>query len=229
MLNIIHQDKTIIVLDKPAGIPVLPDGWDEDVPFLRKMLEKQFGNPSTGSGRVWVVHRLDKVTSGVMIFARTAEAHRHLNTQFERREIEKSYHAIVEDAPEWNEYTARHALHANVGRKHRTVVDSRRGKRAETNFKMIKRWQDNAWVEACPKTGRTHQIRVHLSALEYPIVADALYGAEESDLIARAALHAQSITFVHPSTKKRVTFTAPHPEDFTNLIAQLDHNNSKYR
>ena len=215
MLNIIYQDKQIIVLNKAAGISVLTEGWDESAPYLKKNLEKQFG-------RIWVVHRLDKVTSGVIVFARTAEAHRHLNTQFEKREIEKTYHAIVEDIPEWNEYTARHSLHANVGRKHRTVVDKHRGKPSETDFKVIKRYQDHTWLEAQPKTGRTHQIRVHLSASGFPIVADILYGAEESDLIARAALHAQSLSFTHPITKKRLNFTAPHPEDFAKLIEQLD-------
>jgi len=215
MLNIIHQDKHIIVLNKPSGISVLTEGWDESAIYLRQILEKKFG-------RVWVVHRIDKVTSGVIVFARTAEAHRHLNTQFEQREVEKSYHAIIEDYPEWNEYTAHHSLYANVGRKHRTVVDSHRGKRSVTAFKLLKRWQVHSKVEAQPKTGRTHQIRVHLSALGFPIVGDTLYGAEESDLIARPALHAKSLSFVHPATKKHLTFTAEYPEDFAELIAKLD-------
>ena len=215
MLNIIHQDKQIIVVDKPAGLSVLTEGWDENAPFLRKMLEKKFG-------KIWVVHRLDKVTSGVMVFARTAEAHRHLNTQFERHEIEKIYHAIIEECPEWNEYTARHSLHANVGRKHRTVVDKHRGKPSETAFRVLKRWQFQSMIEARPKTGRTHQIRVHLSALGFPLVADTLYGAEETDLISRPALHAESLSFIHPSSNQKMTFSAPHPKDFEKLIDLLD-------
>ncbi len=215
MLNIIYQDKHIIVLNKPAGVSVLIEGWDENAPYLRQMLEKKFG-------KIWVVHRLDKVTSGVMVFARTAEAHRHLNTQFEKREIKKIYHAIVEDMPEWDEYTAQHSLHANVGRKHRTVVDKHRGKRSVTDFKVIKRYQAHSKIEAKPKTGRTHQIRVHLSALEFPIVADILYGAKESNLIKRPALHAHSLRFIHPINKKELSFTAPYPEDFKNLLDLLD-------
>lgn len=215
MLNIIHQDKYIIVLNKAPGISVLTEGWDESATYLRQILEKKFG-------RIWIVHRLDKITSGVIIFARTAEAHRHLNTQFEERKIRKVYHAVVENIPEWDEYTAKHSLYPNVGRKHRTVVDKHRGKRSITDFKLIKSWQDYARIEARPKTGRTHQIRVHLSALGFPIIADTLYGAEETDLISRAALHAQSLSFIHPATKKEVSFSAPHPEDFENLIAKLD-------
>jgi RluA family pseudouridine synthase len=215
MLSIIHQDKQIIVVNKPAGLSVLPEGWDKDAPYLQKTLEEKFG-------RIWVVHRLDKVTSGVIVFARTAEAHRHLNGQFERREIEKRYHAIVEGVPEWDEYTAKHSLHPNVGRKHRTVVDRHRGKRSVTAFKLIKSWQARAWLEAQPKTGRTHQIRVHLSALGYPILADTLYGAENCAWITRPALHAHRITFIHPSTNKEQTFLAPYPQDFADLLAKLD-------
>jgi len=215
MLNILYQDKQIIVLNKPAGVSVLNEGWDEKALFLKKMLEKKFG-------RIWVVHRLDKVTSGAIVFARNAGAHRHLNTQFEKREVDKTYHAIVEDYPEWNEYTAGHSLHANVGRKHRTVVDNHRGKPSETGFKVIKRWHAQSMIEAKPKTGRTHQIRVHLSTSGFPIVADILYGAEESDLIARAALHAYELSFEHPVKKEKMTFTAPYPQDFEQLIDQLD-------
>ncbi|HIE25048.1 MAG TPA: RNA pseudouridine synthase, partial [Anaerolineales bacterium] len=182
MLNIIHQDKHIIILNKPAGISVLVEGWNQNAPYLHQMLEKKFG-------KIWVVHRLDKITSGVMLFARSPEAHRHLNTQFEKHEVNKVYHAVVEDCPEWKEYTAKHSLYPNVGRKHRTVVDKHRGKRSITALKLMKRYQAHAKLEAKPKTGRTHQIRVHLSALGFPIVADILYGAEESDLIKRPALH----------------------------------------
>ncbi|MBT3322638.1 MAG: RluA family pseudouridine synthase [Anaerolineae bacterium] len=214
MLNIIYQDKHIIILNKPAGLSVLIEGWSENMPYLRQVLEKKFG-------RIWVVHRLDKGTSGVMVFARTAEAHRHLNTQFEKREVKKVYHALVEDYPEWNEYTAQHSLHPNVGRKHRTVVDKHRGKRSVTDFKVLKRYQDHSKIEAKPKTGRTHQIRVHLSAMGFPIIADILYGAEESELIARPALHAQSLSFLHPITRKELSYTVPYPKDIDDLIEAL--------
>jgi len=213
MSELLYRDKHLLVLNKPAGISVLPEGWDPSAPYLREQLEEQFG-------KIWVVHRLDKITSGVMVFARSAEAHRDLNTQFERREIGKTYHAIVEGVPEWDRYTARHALHANVGRKHRTVVDARRGKPAETSFTLLKRGQAHSLLAARPKTGRTHQIRVHLSALGFPILADILYGADETDRIARPALHAQSLSFRHPITRQRLSFAAPYPEDF---VQALDH------
>jgi RluA family pseudouridine synthase len=219
-MNILFQDEYLLVVDKPAGLPVLAEGWEKDAPYLVKMLEDQF-DPSTGSGRVWTVHRLDKFTSGVMVFARTAEAHRELNTQFEKHDIEKVYHAITVGVPEWNDKTTKRPLRVNVGHKHRTMVDDKNGKSAETRFKVLQRYPANALLEARPMTGRTHQIRVHAYALGIPLLGDVLYSAPETDIIARPALHAYSLAFDHPETQKHVTFTAGYPEDFKNALARL--------
>jgi RluA family pseudouridine synthase len=212
-MDILHTDDLLLIINKPAGLPVLPDGWEPDAPFLVKLLEEEHG-------KIWVVHRLDKITSGVMVFACTAEAHRSLNMQFERHEAQKIYHAIVTGAPGWEEHTARHPLRANVGHGHRTVVDDKRGKRAETHFRVIQREQAWALVEALPQTGRTHQIRVHLSALGHPILGDVHYGAPPTERIARPALHALSLTFTHPASGGQVTFTAPYPQDFVQALKQ---------
>ena len=221
-MNILHQDEHIVVVNKPANISVLPEGWDPDAPYLRQMLEDEFGHPSAGSGqRIWVVHRLDKVTSGVMVFAQTAEAHRKLNRQFEQHTVKKVYQAIVEGVPPWDERTARHMLQTNVGRKHRTVVVHKRGKNSETSFKVLKRGQVGALVEAYPKTGRTHQVRVHLSALGFPLLGDILYGASETDLIGRPALHANSLTFEHPFTGQTMNFSSGVPEDFQRALERI--------
>jgi len=213
-MEIIFQDKTLIVLNKPAGIPVLPDGWEKDSPYLVKMLEEEFG-------RVWVVHRLDKITSGVMVFARDAESHRALNMQFENHEVEKVYHAIVEGNPKWEEKVAKHPLRVNVGHKHRTVVDDRNGKPSETRFRLRELYQSSALIEAMPKTGRTHQVRVHAKAVGHPLVGDVLYGAAESKIIARPALHALSLTFTHPVTHERLAFQAEYPQDFATALKLL--------
>ena len=170
---------------------------------------------------MWVVHRLDKITSGVMVFARDAESHRALNLQFENHEVEKVYHAIVEGNPKWEEKTAKHPLRVNVGHKHRTVVDDRNGKPSETRFRLRKLYQSSALVEAMPTTGRTHQVRVHAKALGHPLVGDVLYGAAESKIIARPALHAWSLTFTHPITHERLTFKAEYPQDFATALKLL--------
>lgn len=207
----IYEDDHILVVDKPAGLSVLPDGWQKDSEYLVKLLEEQFG-------KIFIVHRLDKITSGVMVFARDAETHRALNIQFENHEAQKTYHAIVEGNPKWEEKVAKHPLRANVGHKHRTMVDDKNGKPSETRFRVIKRYQEAALIEAKPMTGRTHQIRVHAYALGHPLVEDVLYGARDQYGLPRPMLHAQTLSFIHPSTEERVKFSAAHPDDFEEAL-----------
>ena len=214
-MNSIHEDHQVIVLDKPAGLSVLPDGWEKDSAYLVKMLEEQFG-------RIFIVHRLDKITSGVMVFARDADTHRALNIQFETHEAQKTYHALVEGNPKWEEKVAKHPLRANVGHKHRTMVDDKNGKPSETRFRVIKRFPESALVEAKPMTGRTHQIRVHAYALGHPLVEDFLYGAKDMYGLPRPMLHAKSLSFIHPATNERVKFSAPLPADLDDAIKILE-------
>jgi len=218
-MKILYQDQHLIAINKPAGLPVLPDGWEKDAPYLVKTLEEEYG-------KIWIVHRLDKITSGVMVFARDAETHRTLNVQFEERQAEKVYHAIVEGIPQWNEKIAKHPLRINVGHKHRTGVSDKYGKPSETRFKVIKRYQEAALIEARPVTGRTHQIRVHAYALGHPLLGDILYGASETHLIARPALHAHSLTFTHPQSGERQTFLAERPQDFVETLELLSSSTS---
>ena len=229
-MDIIYKDEHILILNKPAGLSVLPEGWEPDAPYLVKLLEEKYENPSTGSGqRIWVVHRLDKSTSGVLVFALNADAHRALNIQFEKHETEKVYRAITVGAPPWKERITKFPLRVNVGHKHRTMVDNKKGVRSETRFRVLN-WvqislqlaEGAALVEAHPMTGRTHQIRVHAYALGYPLLGDVLYSAPETNIIARPALHAHSLTFNHPVSNERVLFTAPYPEDFQTALNILE-------
>jgi RluA family pseudouridine synthase len=213
-MKIIYEDNHLLVVDKPAGLSVLPDGWEKDSEYLVKILQEQYG-------KIFIVHRLDKITSGVMVFARDAETHRALNMQFENHEAQKTYHAILEGNPKWEEKVAKHPLRANVGHKHRTMVDDRNGKPAETRFRVMKRYQESALVEAKPMTGRTHQIRVHAYALGHPLVEDVLYGARDRYGLPRPMLHAQSLSFTHPVSNESVKFSAPHPADFEEALKIL--------
>ncbi len=213
-IKIIYEDSYLIIVDKPAGLSVLPDGWEKDSEYLVKLLEEKYG-------KVFIVHRLDKITSGVMVFARDAETHRALNMQFESHEAQKTYHAILEGNPKWEEKVAKHPLRANVGHKHRTMVDDKNGKPSETRFRIIKRFDESALVEAKPMTGRTHQIRVHAYALGHPLVEDVLYGARDQYGLPRPMLHAQTLSLIHPATNERVKFSAPHPPDFEEALKIL--------
>jgi RluA family pseudouridine synthase len=213
-MEIVFADDGILVINKPAGLSVLPEGWDRDAPYLVRMLEGKYG-------KIWVVHRIDKSTSGILVFALTADAHRSLNIQFERHEVSKKYHALFNGVPRWEEKTTKFPLRVNVGHKHRTMVDDRNGVRSETRFKLLERHQASALVEAMPMTGRTHQIRVHAYALGHPLLGDVLYSAPETDVIARPALHAYALAFVHPVTGKKLSFQADYPDDFKTAVNML--------
>jgi RluA family pseudouridine synthase len=213
-MQILYQDSSVLVINKPADLSVLAEGWDKSAPYLVKMLEEQFG-------KVWVIHRIDKGTSGVIVFALTAEAHRSLSIQFEKHEVEKKYHALMNGLPTWEEKLTKFPLRVNVGHRHRTVVDDRSGVRAETGFRLLERYQASALVEASPMTGRTHQIRVHAYALGHPLLGDTLYSAPETDVISRPALHAHSLSFAHPETGKSLGFQADYPSDFSEAVRLL--------
>ncbi len=215
------MDEAIVVVNKPAGLSVLPEGWDANAPYLARALEQELGHPSESTKSIWIVHRLDKSTSGVMVFARTEEAHRDLNQQFEQHEADKVYRAILQGVPDWEEKIAKHPLRVNVGHKHRTAVDPRGGKPAETRFSVLERYASNALVEAHLMTGRTHQIRAHAYALGHPLLGDVLYGADPTDLITRPALHSYTLTITHPQTGRRETYTAPYPEDIQKALERL--------
>src|SRR5512136_1995664 len=116
---ILYIDDVLLVINKPAGLPSLPDGYDPAAPHVRSLLEPYFG-------RIWIVHRLDRGTSGVLLLARSAEAHRALNTQFDQRQVRKTYHALIVGSPDWEVKTVDLPLRADVGHKHRTAVDPAR-------------------------------------------------------------------------------------------------------
>jgi tRNA pseudouridine32 synthase / 23S rRNA pseudouridine746 synthase len=212
MMDILYSDSDILVINKPSGLATIPGSWGKDSTSLVKILEADFG-------RIWVVHRLDKVTSGLVVFARGAEPHRILTMQFEHHEVHKVYHAILVGNPAWEDHTARHPLRINVGHTHRTVVDHGKGKPSETYFHVLERFNGYALVEAIPATGRTHQVRVHAFALGFPILGDTQYSAPASNLILRPALHARSFEFTFKN--KPFNFTAPYPHDFMEALLKL--------
>jgi RluA family pseudouridine synthase len=219
---IVWQDEALVVVNKPAGLLTLPDGYDPLRPHLRAVLEPHLG-------RLWIVHRLDRDTSGIILLGRSAAAHRNLNRQFELHQVEKIYHAIVCGAPEWETITIDLPLRANVGRRKRTAVDLDHGKTAQTFLRRLERLTtavqvDYSLVEARPQTGRTHQVRAHLAAFGFPVAGDPLYGPTPQcgqALIKRTALHAWQLQISHPVTEAPLTWQAPYPDDFQSALQVL--------
>jgi RluA family pseudouridine synthase len=232
-IPIIWQDENILAINKPAGLLALPDGYDPTVVHVKEILAPEYG-------RLWIVHRLDRFTSGVMVLARSAADHRHLNTQFQERQVKKIYLALAHGDPVWDSLIVDQPLTTNKGRRNRTVVDLHGGKPSITHIQVHKRYGSCALVEAVPQTGRRHQIRVHLASLNHPIVCDSLYGSDKTlkfedifptsadethfsgPLLDRPALHARALELNHPATGERVVFEAPNPSDLQQSIDVLN-------
>jgi tRNA pseudouridine32 synthase/23S rRNA pseudouridine746 synthase len=211
---LLWSDDSLLVVNKPSGMLTLPDGYDRTLPHLRSILEPRFG-------RLWIVHRLDRDTSGIIVLARSADAHRHLNTQFQEHRTSKRYHALVIGEPAWEEKTVSAPLLLDGDRRHRTVVDPVKGKPAITELQVLRRLGGYSLVEASPLTGRAHQIRAHLKHVGCPILADPLYGDPAHPchaLLPRLGLHALSLTLLHPISEESMTFQAPYPQDFATLL-----------
>ncbi len=195
---VIFTDACVVVVNKPAGLRSVPDGYDPTLPHLRSVLEPVLG-------RLWMVHRLDKETSGLMVLARDADSHRELNRQFREREPIKHYLAQVAPQPSWNEISLDAPLKVDADRAHRSRVDFSNGKPARTDFLVIRRGENWAELDCTLHSGVTHQIRAHLYHLGLGILGDPLYQPPQFKTttkpeIDRMMLHASELTFTHPKT-----------------------------
>lgn len=223
-MQVLHQDAHLLAVDKPAGRLVIP-GRGSPERTLREEAEALVG-------KVWVVHRLDRGTSGVLIFARTAAAHRALNLAFDRQAVWKRYLAIVHGSPPPEQRVTAALAPARRGRMRPARPGDPRGKAAATYLRLLEAFPARpplpalALVEAIPETGRTHQIRVHLAVAGSPLAVDPDYG--EGDLLRdeagrvlldRTPLHAARIELDHPGTGRRLALEAPVPEDMARTIA----------
>lgn len=230
-VEIVEEDEALMVLDKPSNLLVLPDRFNQGLPNLSTIIREELGE-------IFVVHRIDRETSGLIVFAKTAEAHASLNRQFEGREVEKTYHAIVLGVPAQNEGTINAPLSESPRQKGMMRVDEKGGKDAVTEYKVLEEFKGYAFVEVRPKTGRTHQIRVHLQSIGAPILGDLKYDGgegfflsqvkpgykgveEERPLLNRTALHAAGLSFLHPSSGERLQFSLPLPKDMKSVLKYL--------
>ena len=214
-LPIIYEDESIIVIDKPAGIISHARGkyWDE--PSVASFIRQQVSFDSQNE-RAGIVHRLDRATSGVIVCAKNTDALSYLQKQFGNRKVEKKYTAIING----NINPAEAIINLPIARnpkKPQTMIIKSGGKASETAYRTVKNGNKYSLLELSPKTGRTHQLRVHLNYLSKPIVGDLLYGGEPAE---RLFLHAHSLKLVIPSTGEQKIFEAKLPAIFNKKLTE---------
>lgn len=232
---VLHEDAALLVLDKPAGLPIAPERGGRPGASLLDLVRARYG-PTVAN-----VHRIDAEASGVVLCARTKPALDFLSGQFQAKTVDKVHEAIVAGLPALALYTVDFVLKEDAGAPGRMCVVKRHGQAAVTECVVRARYARAglALVECRPRTGRMHQVRVHLAASGTPVLNDPLYGndtqlllsrlkrgykgrADERPLIGRLALHAAELAFTHPETRERMTVRAPRPPDLAVALKYLE-------
>jgi 23S rRNA pseudouridine955/2504/2580 synthase/23S rRNA pseudouridine1911/1915/1917 synthase len=230
--DILYEDDHLVAVNKPSGMLTLPDRHDGELQSLRGILQNRYG-------KLFVVHRLDKDTSGVIIFAKDETAHKYMSSLFEGRSINKEYTGIVHGTPSPAEGSITEPIGEHPA-KNGTMMVHHKGKASHTDYKVIESFSKFSLVQFIIHTGRTHQIRVHCKFLGHPIACDPLYGdgkpvlvssfkkkyklskndEEEKPILSRLALHAQKLSFNNMNGEDLI-IEAPLPKDMRALVAQL--------
>lgn len=235
-LEILYEDKEVVVVNKPSGLVVHPAAGNYTGTLVNALLYHCRNLSGIGGKlRPGIVHRLDKDTTGVLVAAKSDSAHQSLAGQFKKHTIKRKYIALVHGVVK--EESGR--IEAEIGRhltqRKKMSVKTRKGKAAVTRFKVIDRFDQFTLLELTLETGRTHQIRVHLSSIKHPVVGDPVYGGKEriNDVkdpkvrkmikgLGRQALHAAILGFMHPESNKYMEFQAPIPDDFQKVLDILE-------
>lgn len=221
-LDVIYQDEHLAAVNKPAGMVVHPAYGHHSGTLVNALLARW---PQTvdvgGPDRAGIVHRLDKDTSGLILVAKTETTHATLQRQFKRRQVKKTYLALVENHPS----PRQGLIDAPIGRdkRHRKrMAIVRSGREARTAYQVVQLFDEHSLVELRPETGRTHQLRVHLAWLGHPVVGDVVYGYRKQRLLqGRHFLHAHRLDLTHPVTGASLSLTAPLPDDLAELLRRL--------
>lgn len=225
-LDIIYEDNDILVVNKAKGMVVHPAAGNPDGTLVNAVMAHCKGNLSGIGGelRPGIVHRLDKDTSGLLIIAKNDKAHIAISRQIQNREVKKVYLALVRGIVKENEATINMPIgRSTKDRKKMAVIKT--GKHAITHFKVLQRFEKYTFLEISIETGRTHQIRVHMSEIGHPVIGDEVYSNGKNEFeITGQMLHAKSLTFKHPITNEQMHFEAPLPEYFEQILSQLKLN-----
>lgn len=207
-LNIVYQDDDLLVLDKPSGLLSVPGKAAHHKDSLQLRVQRVFPTAT-------VVHRLDMATSGLMLMALNADAHRNVSKQFQDRQTRKRYMARIFGHPQQDSGSIDLPLICDWPNRPKQMVDFERGKQALTHWRVVNKKQDETLVELTPVTGRSHQLRVHMLSMEHPILGDRLYAHPRALAMAnRLQLHACMLGLTHPSTGEEIEFNSPCPFAF---------------
>ena len=223
-LDIIYEDQDIIVVNKPKGMVVHPANGNPDGTLVNAIMAicKDSLSGIGGEIRPGIVHRLDKDTSGIVIIAKNDKAHIHLSEQIKEHQVKKTYIALVRGIVKENEAT----INMPIGRSEKDrkkMAVTKKGKEAITHFKVLERYDKYTLLQVNIETGRTHQIRVHLSQIGYPIVGDEVYSNGKNEWNVKGqCLHAKSLEFTHPITGEKMYLEAKLPEYFENILKDLE-------
>ncbi len=219
-LDILFEDSEIIVINKPAKMVVHPACGNSHGTLVNALLfHCNKLSKEGGEIRPGLIHRLDKDTSGAIVAAKNDYAHRFISKQFKDREVDKVYTALA-----WGVFADKSGyINVPIGRsdsdRKKIGVKTKKAREAYTEYKVVTQYEKTALLEVTIKTGRTHQIRVHLKHIHHPVVGDAVYGGKDPQtVIDRQALHCSFLAFIHPGTKKRMEFKAKMPEDMQKAI-----------
>ncbi len=235
-LNVVFEDDHMVVLNKPPGLVVHPAPGNYTGTLVNALLFHYGSLPSSGKAgpdeegyereRAGIVHRLDKDTSGVIVVARTEQALKALSAQFKDRVVRKKYLAVVAGVIKKGSGTIEAAIGRHVKERKKISVHTASPREAVTMYKVKERLKGATLIEVEIKTGRTHQIRVHMAHAGFPVLGDRVYGAAKAvklgdTIISRQMLHAESLSLLHPVTKSPLTFVVPPPEDMARVIERL--------
>ena len=224
-VDVVYEDSDIIVVNKQKGLVVHPanGNWDGTLVNAIMAICKDSLSGIGGEIRPGIVHRLDKDTSGLLIIAKNDKAHLNMSEQIKNREVKKIYYALVRGVVPENEATINMPIGRSTKDRKKMAV-TKDGKEAVTHFKVIERFQKYTLLEVKIDTGRTHQIRVHLSEIGYPVVGDEVYSNGKNEFGIRGQLlHAKSLDFKHPRTGEQMHLEAELPEEFLNVLKQLNY------
>ncbi len=243
-ITVIYEDETMLVVNKPPGIVVHPARGHWGGTLINAVLYHCHNLSDIAPGRPGIVHRLDRDTTGVILFMKEDVAHRHVARQFEQRRTKKEYLAIVEGEMKYKSGKISFPLGRHRTSPRKMTVRMEDGREAQTFYEVLERFRGYTFVKAMPRTGRTHQIRVHLAEMGHPVAADELYSkapavylselrggeehaSDEEPLLARQALHAHRLEIEYPGRKKRIEFVAELPEDMGRLLEALRKHRAK--